>query len=621
MCGIVGYVGHREAWPIILTGLKHLEYRGYDSAGIAILTPSGQLEVHKSAGKVRELANRHGLEGPQKDGFPHGNLGLGHTRWATHGKPTDANAHPHTDCHHQVAVVHNGIVENYLNLKKELLSRSHTFTSETDSEVIAHLIEEGLERGLSFEEAFMGMSAQLQGSQAIVAARRGDLGKKLLALRLGNAGGIVVAHHPGEAMVSSDLPALLTFADRVSFLDDGEIAIVTEEEVKFIRHNGKVIDKMAQLIPQSGGWVDKEGYKHFMLKEIIEQPRVAASAMRGCVNFERAEVTPGDFPLSESQIKALQRVVLIGCGTSLHAAMVGRYFVEELAGITAEVDSASEFRYRNFHVDEKTLVVSVGQSGETADTLAAMATAREKGGRLVTICNVEGSQATRLAEGTLYMRSGPEIGVASTKTFIASMAVLYLMAVYLGQVRGVIDRDRSEKIASELARLPHLLGRILADHQSYERLARQFYRYEDFLYLGRGINYPIAMEGALKLKEISYIHAEGYPAGEMKHGPIALIDPNMPVVVVTPDGPLYSKMVNNIKEVKARDGVVIAVATDGDLELSSQVDEVLYIPQCSEMITPILAVVPLQLLAYYIAVRRGCDVDQPRNLAKSVTVE
>ena len=615
MCGIVGYVGHREAWPIVLTGLQHLEYRGYDSAGIAILTTSGQLQVQKSAGKVRDLAAQ------QQDGFPPGNVGLGHTRWATHGKPTDANAHPHTDCRIQLAVVHNGIVENYLQLKRDLLSRGHTFTSETDSEVISHLVEEGLDKGLSFEEAFIGMSAQLEGSQAIVATHKDEPIKKLLAIRLGNAGGIVVAHRPGEAMVSSDLSAIAPFTERVSFLDDGEMAIVTEEGIEFRRRDGTALHKTAQVVSQGAGWVDKEGYKHYMLKEIMEQPRVAANALSGRVSFEHGEVTMEDFPLSEAQIRDLQRVVLIGCGTSLHAAMVGRYWMEALAGVAAEADSASEFRYRNYPMDQKTLVMSVGQSGETADTLAAMAAVRQQGGRLMTICNVEGSQATRLAEGTLYMRSGPEIGVASTKTFIASLAVLLLTSVYLGRVRGTISNSRSEEIAGEIARLPHLLGSTLAGRQSYELLARRLYRHEDFLYLGRGLTYPIAMEGALKLKEISYIHAEGYPAGEMKHGPIALIDPNMPVVVIAPDCSLYSKISNNIKEVKARDGIVIAVATEGDWELSSQVDEVLFIPRCSELLTPMVTVLPLQLLAYHIAVRRGCDVDQPRNLAKSVTVE
>ena len=615
MCGIVGYVGHREAWPTVINGLQNLEYRGYDSAGIAILTPSGHLEIHKSSGKVRELSLG------KKESFPQGHLGLGHTRWATHGKPTEFNAHPHTDCHSRVAVVHNGIVENYLKLKEALLSRGHTFSSETDSEVIAHLVEEGLEGGSSFEEAFRWMGRQLHGSQAVVAVHEGEDTEKLLALRLGNAGGIVVGYREGEATVSSDLPAIVPLADHYSFLEDGEIAVVTGGDVKYMGLQGNVIERSPQPISPAAGWVDKGGYKHFMLKEIMEQPQVAGSALRERVDFELGKVALDELPLSEDEIRAFQRVVLIGCGTSLHAAMVGRYFMEELAGIPAEVDSGSEFRYRKFHVDPLTLVVSVGQSGETADTLAAMAAVRERGGRLVTICNVEGSQATRLAEATLHMRSGPEIGVASTKTFIASLMVLSLMSIYLGQVRGTIDHARSVQLAGELARLPHLLGTILADQRPYQRLARRFHRYEHFLFLGRGTTYPIALEGALKLKEISYIHSEGYPAGEMKHGPIALIDLNMPVVALAPEGPVYAKMAANIKEVKARDGIVIAVATEQDSEVASQVDEVLYIPGGSEMLTPMLAVVPLQLLAYHIAVRRGCDVDQPRNLAKSVTVE
>ena len=615
MCGIIGYVGHRDAWPIILSGLQRLEYRGYDSAGIAVVTPSGHLEVRKSAGKVRELASL------LKDGTPEGRIGLGHTRWATHGKPTDSNAHPHTDCKRNVVVVHNGIVENYLQLKTRLISKGHKFASETDTEVLAHLIEEGLDKGLDFEAAFLGMTAQVQGSQAIAATRGGDSTKQLIATRLGNAGGIVVAHSKGETLVSSDLPALLPIADSVIFLDDGETAIVTEDGVRFGGPGGMVVEKIAEPVLQGVGWVEKEGYKHFMLKEIMEQPRVAANAISGRVDFETGEVVLEDLSLVKDEIKKLQRVILIGCGTSLYAAMVGRYFMENLAGITAEVDSSSEFRYRNFQMDGNTLVISVGQSGETVDTLAAMATVRQKGGRLITICNAEGSQATRLAEATLYMRSGPEIGVASTKTFISSLSVLALLAVHFGQVRGTIDPGQSEEIMGELARLPNLLGSMLGDHQPYKKLARKYYKYDDFLFLGRGITYPIAMEGALKLKEISYIHAEGYPAGEMKHGPIALIDPNMPVVVVALQGSQYSKMANNIEEVKARDGVVIAVASEGDLQLSSRVDDVVHIPRSSEILTPLLAVVPLQLLAYYIAVRRGCDVDQPRNLAKSVTVE
>ena len=616
MCGIVGYTGHREAWPVVLAGLQHLEYRGYDSAGIAIMTPSGQLQVYKSAGKVKELSK------PANGEFPRGQVGLGHTRWATHGKPTDANAHPHTDCRQQLAVVHNGIVENYLELKTRLLSTGHTFTSETDTEVIAHLIEEALAEGCSFEEAFTKANSQLEGSQAIVAAHKGDASGKLLAVRMGYAGGgMVIAQRPGEAMVGSDLPALSHFADQVSFLDDRETAVVTESGVRYLSATGETVDKSTRAVTVSPSWTNKAGYRHFMLKEIMEQPRVAANALGGRVNFDQGEINLGEIPLTESQIGELQRVVLLGCGTSLHAAMVGKYFIEELTGLTTEVDCSSEFRYRNFHVDEKTLVVSVGQSGETTDTLAAMAAVRNKGGHLITVCNVEGSQATRLAQGTLYMRAGPEIGVASTKTFIASLAALLLTSIFLGRVRGKIDTAESPKLADELGRLPHLLDTILEDHTPYERLAKRFYKREHFLYLGRGTTYPIALEGALKLKEISYIHAEGYPAGEMKHGPIALIDVNMPVVVLAPEGPLYSKIASNLKEAKTRDGIVIAIATEGNAELASQVDEILYMPKCPQILTPFLSVIPLQLLAYYIAVQRGCDVDQPRNLAKSVTVE
>ena len=615
MCGIVGYLGQRDAWQTVLAGLQRLEYRGYDSAGITVLTSSGELSTHKSVGKVKELAAL------SPDQCPKGHLALGHTRWATHGKPAILNAHPHTDCLQQIAVVHNGIVENYLQLKQDLSSKGHVFVSETDSEVIPHLIEESLSTGSSFEEAFIDLTTTLKGSQAVVATIKSESENKLLALRLGNAGGIVIAHTPGEAFVSSDLPAVVPYAKQVSFLDDGEVAVLTQEDVKYIGTGKKIINKRTYPVSQSSGWVDKEGYKHFMLKEIMEQPRAVASALRERVNFDNGHVTLEQFPLSPGQIQDLQKVVLIGCGTSLYATMVGRYFIEDLAGLPAEVDTASEFRYRNSHINDKTLVISVGQSGETADTLAAMSSVMEKGGRLLTVCNVEGSQSSRMAESTLYTRSGLEIGVASTKTFVASLVVLCLIASHLGQARGHNGPTSTEETINGLAQLPHLLGQILTDQSPYERLARRLYKSEHFLYLGRGLTYPIALEGALKLKEISYIHAEGYPAGEMKHGPIALIDPTMPVVAITPRSSMYSKMANNIKEVKARDGIVIAVASEGDTEIASQVDEVLYIPECPEILTPFLTVVPLQLLAYHIAVRRGCDVDQPRNLAKSVTVE
>ncbi len=620
MCGIVGYVGDKDAWPIIFEGLRRLEYRGYDSAGIAILDPAGELQFRRAVGKVGGLAAAN-----QRD-LPQGSVGLGHTRWATHGRPSDANAHPHTDCQGRIAVVHNGIVENFVELKSRLQAEGHHFSSETDTEVITHLIEEGVDQGLSFEDAFRWMGKLLQGSQAVTATHQGHSGI-ICALRLGYAGGIVVAHRDGQGIICSDLPALVPLfrhdpvIDGVGFLDSGEMAVVTREGTTYSDLEGRSIEKEVRTVSQEDILIDKGGFRHFMLKEIMEQPQAVASAMRQRVDFQTGRVDLAELPLSNEEIKALTRVVLIGCGTSLHAAQVGRHLVERLAGLPAEAESASEFRHRDPYIDERTLVVAIGQSGETADTVAAMHLVREKGSRLITICNVEGSQATRMAEGTLYMRSGIEIGVASTKTFIASLTTLNLLAVYLGRERGFIDPDRSRQLVDDLSQCPRLVGEMLADTDVYRQMARRYSTYDNFLFLGRGMNAPIALEGALKLKEISYIHAEGLPAGEMKHGPIALIDRNMAIVALAPrDGP-YDKVVNNIKEVKARDGVVLAIVTEGDQDLPSQVDDVLYIPQAPENLVPLLAAVPLQLLAYHIAVVRGCDVDQPRNLAKSVTVE
>ena len=620
MCGIVGYVGDREAWPIILEGLQRLEYRGYDSAGIAIVDQSGQLQFRKTVGKV------NGLTASGQEDVPQGCLGLGHTRWATHGKPTYANAHPHTDCHQRIAVVHNGIVENFLALKQELLSNGHKFVSETDTEVITHLIEEGIDQGNSFEDAFLRMGRIVEGSQTVTATFLGEAGK-ICALRLGHAGGIVVAHRDGQGIIGSDLPAMLPLlrqepqAGQVGFLDSGEMASITTEGVVYRDIDGKEIDKQLRSVSPVDVQIDKGGYRHFMLKEIMEQPQAVASVLRSRVDFQEGLIDLPELGYSLQELKDIKRVILIGCGTSLHAAQVGRYLFEQLAGLPAEAEAASEFRYRDPIIDSDTLVVAIAQSGETADTVAAMQMVREKGGRLVTICNVEGSQTTRLAEATLYMGSGTEIGVASTKTYIAALTVLSLFAGYLGQSRGFLSREDTRRLVDQLAKCPRLMGDMLADTSVYQRLARRFSSYNYFLFLGRGINAPIALEGALKLKEISYIHAEGYPAGEMKHGPIALIDHEMATLALAPNGSLYDKMVNNILEVKARDGVVVAVVTEGNQELVDQVDELLFIPEIDELLTPILATVPLQLLAYHIAVLRGCDVDQPRNLAKSVTVE
>lgn len=620
MCGIVGYVGNQQAWPIVLEGLQRLEYRGYDSAGIAVQDGSGKLAFRKVTGKVSRLAI------PAEGDFPQGSVGVGHTRWATHGRPSDANAHPHTDCRQRIAVVHNGIVENFLELKRELTDKGHQFSSETDSEVIPHLIEEGLAQGLSFEDAFRQLGGRLDGSQAIAATMQGE-DEKICALRLGYAGGIVLIHRDGQGIVGSDLPALMPLLQNgapsgdVAFLDPGEMAVVTPQGVAYYDLARRPRKKSLRHVTPEDVLVDKGGYRHFMLKEIMEQPQAVASALRERVDFEAGRVQLPDFPLTGADIRNLQRVMLVGCGTSLHAAQVGRYYIERLAGLPAEVESASEFRYRDGYIDSSTLYISIAQSGETADTVAAMEAIRARGGRLLTICNVEGSQTTRLAEGTLYMRAGVEIGVASTKTFIASLTILNLLAVYLGQARGHLSGEATRNLVDDLARCATLIGEMLADTSAYQQLARRFNSYDDFLFLGRGINSAIALEGALKLKEISYIHAEGYPAGEMKHGPIALIDEHMATVALAPRDALYDKMLSNVKEVKARDGIVMAVATHGDTVLASEVDEVAYIPPAPEHLVPLLATIPLQLLAYHIALYRGCDVDQPRNLAKSVTVE
>jgi len=618
VCGIVGYVGGQEAWPIIYEGLRRLEYRGYDSAGIAVVDSHGDIQLRKTVGKVS------GLESTGE--HPSGSVGLGHTRWATHGRPSHENAHPHTDCEQRIAVVHNGIVENYLELKRRLIDAGHEFGSETDTEVLTHLVEEGMDRGLSFQEAFRRMGRMVKGSQAISAILQGDAAE-ICALRLGHAGGIVVAQAEGQAIIGSDLPALLPLLQtesnigQVGFLETGEMVVVTRDKVEYQDLEGNHIDKQPRMVSQEEILVDKAGYQHFMLKEIMEQPQAVASAMRERVNFETRLVDLPDFPLSPQEIADLDRVMLIGCGTSLNAAQVGRHLVERYSGLPAEAESASEFRYRDPYIGPRTLVVSIGQSGETADTVAAMQMVKDKGGKLITICNSEGSQASRIADGTLYMRAGIEIGVASTKTFVASLTILNLLAIFLGQSRGVLDTAKGQELVDGLAQVPRLLGDLVANGAVYQHLAQEYAQFDNFLFLGRGMNAPIASEGALKLKEISYIHAEGYPAGEMKHGPIALIDNAMATVALAPKDFLYDKVVNNVKEVKARDGRVLAVLTEGDSQLSADVDHALYIPEAPEHLIPLLITVPLQMLAYHIALLRHRDVDQPRNLAKSVTVE
>lgn len=619
MCGIVGYVGDRPAWPIVVEGLRRLEYRGYDSAGVAVLGAEAGLQLRKTVGRVLGLL--HDADCPA----PNGSAGLGHTRWATHGRPSEANAHPHTDCTGQIAIAHNGIVENHVELRAELRRKGHSFKSETDTEVISHLIEDAMNDGLGLPAAMLHMSEQVRGPQAIVAVHDGD-NDSLCALKLGNAGGVAVAHHDGQGIVSSDLPALLPIVGRqghlpVGFLDDGEVAVVTRQGIAFLDRDGRSIDKPMLHVDLDDVLVERGGYRHFMLKEIMEQPQAVTAALRDRVDFGRGLVTLPDLAVTDRELSEVRRVVLIGCGTSLNAAHVGRHLIERLAGVPAEAESASEFRYREPFLDASTLVVAIGQSGETADTVAAMEAVRNTGARLVTICNAANSQAARLADHALLMGCGVEVGVASTKTFLSSLTLLNLLAMRLGTARGHLGYSKSRELVDGLARLPGHVAEALEAGEEVERLSRHYYSRNHFLYLGRGVNSPVATEGALKLKEVSYIHAEAYAAGEMKHGPIALIDHAMPTLAIAPRDDLYDKMANNIQEVKARDGEVLALLTYGDDRLSGLVDHTMFIPETPPNLTPLLATVPLQLFAYHIAVRRGCDVDQPRNLAKSVTVE
>ncbi len=613
MCGIIGYVGEQEAAPVLLDGLARLEYRGYDSVGIAVLHENGGLTIHKRAGKLGGLAST------LSDQWPKGRQGIGHTRWATHGKPSDENAHPHTDCSGDVVVIHNGIVENHREIRQRLIASGHRFSSETDTEVIPHLIEEHLREGKDLKGALERTVEELSGAHAILAMTTAEPGV-VVAARIGNAGGIVIGYGHGENYLASDLPALLPHTRRVVFLEHGEIARVTAGRITYNR-GGRHIERTPQEVPYDPVSAAKGSYKHFMQKEIAEQAEAILDTLRGRALFAESRVELEDVRLSGSQLAKIQRVVLVGMGTSLHAAMVGRSYFERIAAIPAEIDNASELRYRQSIMGPETLVVSVSQSGETVDTLAAMDEAQNKGCPQITICNVIGSQAARVADGVVYTRCGLEIGVASTKTYSAAISALYLLACYVGQQRGHIDRERMGGLLEPLARLPYLAGEVTQRSSDYERLANAFFRYNNFLFLGRGIQYPVAMEGALKLKEVSYIHAEGYPAGEMKHGPIALIDREMPVIALVQQDELRDKMMSNIEQVKAREGTVIAIGTEGDDELREKADYVVYVPNVSDLLSPVLTSIPLQMFAYHVAVRRGCDVDQPRNLAKTVTVE
>jgi glucosamine--fructose-6-phosphate aminotransferase (isomerizing) len=615
MCGIVAYIGPREAPTVVLDGLRCLEYRGYDSSGLAVLQ-DGRLVLRRTVGKLENLASLL-AEHPV-----HGHVGIGHTRWATHGGVTEANAHPHTDCKDEIVLIHNGIVENYRELKDQLLAEGHTFRSQTDTEVIVHLVEKYRHETGDLATAVRLALARLKGSSAVVILSALDP-QQIVAARLGNAGGVVVGHGQGEMFVASDLPAILQHTQNVSFLEHKELAVITDHDARFFTIAGEPLQKETQTIPWDPVAIAKEGYRHFMLKEIEEQARSVTNVIHDRLDLDAAKVhLDGLRSFSKKQLRAIKRIHATACGTAWHAALLSKFLIEALACIPVEVDYGSEFRYRNplLNPEEDVLLV-ISQSGETVDTLAAMEETRKRGLRSIGIVNVVGSQAARLADGVLYLNAGPEIGVASTKAFTSMLVANYLLGLYLGQECGVLLKSQREQLLQDLIELPRLVGKVLAKDNEYEALAQCYFKCRDFLYLGRGLNYPIALEGALKLKEISYIHAEGYPAGEMKHGPIALIDENVPVVAIAVHDNVRDKMLSNIEQVRARGGRVIAVATEGDEEVAKKANDTVFVPAAPPLLTPVLTTIPLQLLAYHIAVRLGCDVDQPRNLAKSVTVE
>jgi glucosamine--fructose-6-phosphate aminotransferase (isomerizing) len=612
MCGIVGYTGNRRVVPILLEGLRRLEYRGYDSAGLVYFF-ANRLVKFRAEGKLDNLAavvDEHiGVSS-----F----TGLGHTRWATHGAPTEKNAHPHSDCSGELVVVHNGIIENYGSLREDLLAKGHRFSSDTDTEVLAHLIEEFLEDDLP--AAVRKALAQVEGSYAIGVLWAKDP-QALVAAR--NHSPLVLGVDEGASFMASDIPALLPYTRQVIFLNDLEMAVLRPDSIQCLSVvDGAVLAKEITIIDWSASMSEKSGYKHFMLKEIFEQPQAIINTVSGRIIPDTGEIDLPEIGLNEAELKAIERIAIVACGTSWHAALVAKYWIEKWVGIPVEVDIASEFRYRRLLVNERVLTIAISQSGETADTLAGIRRAAELGSRVVTICNVVGSTMTREADGVVYTHAGPEIGVASTKAFTSQLAALFLLTLYLAKVRGTMTGEQVREMGQALIATAEIIGAELPLMQEQIReLIERYYDSRDFLFVGRGLNYPIALEGALKLKEISYIHAEGYAAGELKHGPIALIDKDMPVLAIVPRDSVYQKTISNVEEIKARQGRLLLIGTRGDAHLSTLTDDILYLPQVHEDLNPLLYTVPAQLLAYEIANRRGCDVDQPRNLAKSVTVE
>jgi glucosamine--fructose-6-phosphate aminotransferase (isomerizing) len=611
MCGIIGYAGTRDVVPVLIGGLKKLEYRGYDSAGIAVVDGNG-VEVVRAEGKLSNLETK-------LDAAPlKGTFGMGHTRWATHGKPNENNAHPHRDCTGKVVVIHNGIIENFLPIKQRLQKTGHEFKTETDTEVVAHLIEENMEDGTKFVDAVRKTLKELEGHYALVMID-GDEPGTIIAAKQGPP--LVVGLGENENIIASDVAPLLAYTRNIIYLEDGEYAVVDQKNAVFFNENDQKIEREPKKILWDAVMAEKEGYRHYMLKEIHEQPRAVRDTFTGRMFEESGEIFFNDLQLTPGDWAKIRKVHIVACGTSWHSGLVGKFLLEDAARIPIEVDYGSEYRYRNPIIDDSTLVIGVTQSGETADTIAGMQEAKKKGAKLITICNVIGAAATRMSDGVIYTNAGPEIGVASTKAFTTQLTAFYLLALYIRQLRGD-DIDDRRYAMHEMRVIPHKIETILTKQEKHiEELAHKYSKSQDFLFLGRGVHYPIALEGALKLKEISYIHAEGYPAGEMKHGPIALIDENLPVVAIATHTPVYDKVVSNLQEVKARDGKLIVICDEGDDAMKKFADDVIEIPWTVEPLQPILSVIPTQLLAYYIALRRGCDVDQPRNLAKSVTVE
>ncbi|MBI4687972.1 MAG: glutamine--fructose-6-phosphate transaminase (isomerizing) [Nitrospirae bacterium] len=609
MCGIIGYVGKQNAIPILIDGLKRLEYRGYDSAGIAFFRKK-KIELRRCAGKIRDLETSISGEGLESV------IGIGHTRWATHGRPSEENAHPHRAG--SVVVVHNGIIENYLELKTTLKKEGHVFASDTDTEVISHLVDKYTRKGLSLEDAIKEALKHVEGAYALGIIRE-DEPDKIIAVRKDSP--LVIGLGEEEFFIASDIPAFLSYTRNVLILENEEMAVITNKGVSVSDFKGNHIDKKVTNITWSPAMAEKGGYRHFMLKEIYEQPRAIMDTIRGRFSLDEGRVITEEFSMTHDDLKKINKIFLVACGTSWHAALVGKYMLEDIARISSEVDIASEFRYRNPIIPKDSLVIVITQSGETADTIAAQREAKRQGAKVLSICNVVGSTSSRDADSVFYTHSGPEIGVASTKAFTTQLIALYLFSVSMAAAKGTINKEKSRELLQELMLLPEKVEKTLQLDNIILNMAKEFSHAKDFLYLGRGINYPIALEGALKLKEISYIHAEGYPAGEMKHGPIALIDNEMPVVVLTPKDKVYEKILSNIEEVKSRGGKVIAVATEHNSTISSLTPNMISVPETNPYLTPLLLTVPLHLLAYHIAVLRGCDVDQPRNLAKSVTVE